>query len=129
MSIIVHWLKNESDIYLIQLTLEIVKEKTTIKNETMKTFLEQEVIEILKIHLKEWSFENNYIKRYFKFKTFVEAFSFMTAIALEAEKMNHHPDWSNVYNQVNISLTTHIAKGITKLDLELAKTINHIFEN
>lgn len=64
----------------------------------MKALAEQEVKEFLTVHLKNWTFEKNSIKRDFKFKTFVEAFSFMTAIALEAEKLDHHPDWSNSYS-------------------------------
>lgn len=53
----------------------------------------------------------------------------MTAIALEAEKLDHHPDWSNVYNNVRISLNTHDAKGITTLDFDLANKIDNVFEN
>lgn len=95
----------------------------------MKTFSEQEVTEFLKLHLKDWSLKNNSLNRDFKFKTFVEAFSFMTAVALEAEKLNHHPDWSNSYNKVSISLTNHEAKGITQLDFDLASTIEKIFKD
>jgi len=93
----------------------------------MKTFKEQEVATFLKENLTDWTFENNTIFRNFKFKTFVEAFSFMTAIALESEKLNHHPDWSNSYNKVNIVLTNHEAGGITQLDFDLAGTIDQIF--
>jgi 4a-hydroxytetrahydrobiopterin dehydratase len=94
----------------------------------MKPFTEQEVKEFLTNNLKDWSLENNSLNREFKFKSFVEAFSFMTAIALVAEKLDHHPDWSNSYNKVSISLTNHEAKGITQLDFDLAKTIDRIFE-
>ncbi len=59
----------------------------------------------------------------FKFKTFAEAWSFMTHVALLAERADHHPDWSNSYNQVNISLTTHDAGGVTKRDIALAQAI------
>ena len=59
----------------------------------------------------------------YKFKTFAEAWSFMTHVALLAEKMDHHPDWSNSYNKVEISLTTHDAGGVTQRDLELARAI------
>jgi 4a-hydroxytetrahydrobiopterin dehydratase len=86
-------------------------------------------MEFLKGKLKNWSFDGNSIKRDFKFKTFVEAFSFMTAIALEAEKSDHHPDWSNVYNSVSINLSTHDANGVTKLDFDLANKIEKILEN
>ncbi len=59
----------------------------------------------------------------YKFKSFAEAWSFMTHIALLAEKMDHHPDWSNSYNKVEISLTTHAAGGVTQRDLDLARAI------
>lgn len=94
----------------------------------MKPFTEQEVKEFLTNNLKDWLLEKNSLKRDFKFKSFVEAFSFMTAIALIAEKLNHHPDWSNSYNKVSISLTNHESKGITQLDFDLAKSIDRIFE-
>lgn len=93
----------------------------------MKTFKEQEVAIFLKENLKEWTFEKNTIFRDFKFKTFVEAFSFMTAIALEAEKMNHHPDWCNSYNKVHIVLTNHEAGGVTKIDFDLAAIADSLF--
>ncbi|HET9091581.1 MAG TPA: 4a-hydroxytetrahydrobiopterin dehydratase [Acidimicrobiales bacterium] len=63
------------------------------------------------------------LEREARFADFVEAFSFMAAVALEAEKRNHHPDWSNVYNRVHIQLTTHDAGGITEKDLGLAEAI------
>ncbi len=74
-----------------------------------------------------WKEENNALTRSFKFKNFVEAWSFMTKVAMVAEKMNHHPDWSNSYNTVNISLTTH-DKGntVTEKDRELAEKIDKL---
>ena len=74
-----------------------------------------------------WKEENNTLQREFKFKNFIEAFSFMTKVALIAEKMNHHPEWSNVYSTVNITLTTH-DKGntITDKDRELAQKIDEL---
>lgn len=62
----------------------------------------------------------------FKFKTFPEAFSFMTRVAFEAERMDHHPDWSNSYNRVRVELTTHDAGGVTEKDLTLARKISAI---
>lgn len=62
--------------------------------------------------------------RDFGFGTFVEAFGFMTQVALAAERMNHHPEWSNVYNRVRIALTTHDANGLTDLDLAMAGHID-----
>ena len=93
----------------------------------MNALKESEVKEYLAVNLNDWALDKNTITKDFKFKTFVEAFSFMTAIALEAEKMNHHPDWSNSYNRVSIALTNHEAKGITQLDFDLAKKIDRIF--
>ena len=95
----------------------------------MKALSKDEVIGYLELHLKNWTIEGSAIKRNFKFKTFVEAFAFMTAIALEAEKMDHHPDWSNGYNKVNISLTTHSANGITQMDFDLAIKIDNAYKN
>lgn len=86
----------------------------------MKALSKEEVTCYLALHLKDWTLDGNTIKRDFVFKTFVEAFSFMTVIALLAEKLDHHPTWSNEYNRVSISLTTHSSKGITQLDFELA---------
>ena len=62
----------------------------------------------------------------FKFKTFSEAFSFMTRVALAAEKMDHHPDWSNSYNKVRITLSTHSAGGLTEKDMKLADKIDRL---
>ena len=75
----------------------------------------------------KWKEENNSLKRNFKFQNFIEAWSFMTKVAMTAEKMDHHPEWSNVYNTVNITLTTH-DKGntITDKDRELAKKIDEL---
>jgi 4a-hydroxytetrahydrobiopterin dehydratase len=61
------------------------------------------------------------INKTFKFGNFVEAFGFMTECAIQAEKLDHHPEWSNVYKTVEVKLTTHSAKGLTELDFNLAK--------
>ena len=66
------------------------------------------------------------LRRSFKFRDFGEAFGFMTRVALAAEKADHHPEWSNVWNRVDIALTTHSAGGITRKDLDLAKSIDEI---
>ena len=73
-----------------------------------------------------WELEDGKLKKSFRFSNFAQAFGFMTRIALEAEKMNHHPDWSNVYNTVTIKLSTHDAGGITDYDIKLAKVIDNI---
>ncbi len=74
-----------------------------------------------------WKEENNTLSQTFKFKNFIEAFAFMTKVALIAEKMNHHPEWKNVYNKVEITLCTH-DKGntITEKDRKLAKAIDEL---
>ena len=68
-----------------------------------------------------WSVEDGKLHKQFQFETFVEAFGFMTSLALIAEKMNHHPEWFNVYNRVTIDLMTHDVGGISDLDFQLAK--------
>jgi 4a-hydroxytetrahydrobiopterin dehydratase len=95
----------------------------------MKAFSNTEVNELLVNKLRGWSSDGIFLTRNFKFKNFVHAFSFMTAVALEAEKMDHHPEWSNIYNSVTIKLNTHDAKGITQLDFDLAESIDRIFDS
>jgi len=74
-----------------------------------------------------WKEEDNKLKRTFEFKNFVEAFGFMSSVALLAEKMDHHPNWSNVYNKVEIELTTHDAGNtVTDKDRELAAQIDEL---
>ena len=75
-------------------------------------------------NMKGWELKDEKLQKSFKFTNFVEAFGFMTRIALEAERMNHHPEWSNVYNNVTIKLSTHDAGGITDYDIKLAKIID-----
>ena len=70
--------------------------------------------------LDGWSIEDNALTQTFTFPSFVVAFGFMTSAAIVADKMNHHPEWSNVYNRVTVRLTTHDAGGITELDFALA---------
>lgn len=98
------------------------------KETVMKSLSKAEVKTYLSLHLKDWKFDGNAVTRDLTFKNFVGAFSFMTAIALEAEKMDHHPDWRNVYNQVSIALNTHSANGITQNDFDLAKTIDSTYK-
>ncbi len=74
--------------------------------------------------LDGWILENGKLNRDFKFANFIEAFGFMTSVAIEAEKMNHHPEWCNVYSKVSVRLVTHSAGGITSLDVELARKMN-----
>lgn len=88
-----------------------------------KKLTNEEVANEIK-NFKLWSIENKKLYRKIIFKDFVSAFSFMTHIAIHAEKLNHHPEWKNVYNQIEVWLTTHDANGISKKDFELAKIID-----
>ena len=76
--------------------------------------------------LAGWSVVDAVLRRKFEFRDFASAFGFMTSCALVAEKMDHHPEWFNVYNRVEVDLTTHDAGGITTLDLELARAMNEL---
>lgn len=95
----------------------------------MEPLSANEVKQYLDLHLKNWVPGENSIKREFTFRNFVDAFSFMTAVGLEAEKANHHPDWCNSYNKVSITLSTHSAGGVTKNDLDLAARIDTVYYN
>lgn len=74
--------------------------------------------------LPGWSIENGKLHREWRFEDFNAAFGFMTRVALEAERMNHHPEWFNVYNRVEITLTTYDCGGLSELDVKLAKRID-----
>ena len=76
--------------------------------------------------LEGWNVVNGKINKSFEFDDFVQAFGFMTKVAMEAEKMNHHPEWLNVYNRVSIDLVTHDVSGISNYDIKLARTINSL---
>jgi 4a-hydroxytetrahydrobiopterin dehydratase len=78
--------------------------------------------------LADWVYDDGAkaIGRTFKFKDFSQAFGFMAQVALKAEKAGHHPDWSNSYNRVSVSLSTHDAGGVTQNDVDLAKAIDKI---
>ncbi|HYI93976.1 MAG TPA: 4a-hydroxytetrahydrobiopterin dehydratase [Bryobacteraceae bacterium] len=76
--------------------------------------------------LPGWSLNSGKLFREYKFADFTHAFAFMAAVALAAEKMDHHPDWTNMYDRVTIHLWTHDAGGITKSDLQLAQQIEKI---
>jgi 4a-hydroxytetrahydrobiopterin dehydratase len=94
----------------------------------MKTLTEKEIKEKLE-KLEHWFFEDNAIHTSLEFEDFKTAFSAMTRLAFEAERLQHHPDWSNVYNKVNISLSTHDANGVTEKDFELAEAFEKALEN
>ena len=88
--------------------------------------LERAAVEEALKQLDGWSLDagGKSMSRKFEFRNFSEAFAFMTRSALAAEKLNHHPDWSNVYKTVNVTLSTHDAGGLTELDVDLAKRMN-----
>ena len=73
-----------------------------------------------------WIIDNKTIKKEFKFDNFIDAFGFMSKVALLSEKMDHHPDWQNTYNKVKIILTTHDKGGITTNDTKLAESIDKL---
>ena len=74
--------------------------------------------------LPDWLLEGEHLKRSFRFKDFNEAWGFMNRVALLAEAQDHHPEWFNVYNKVDIALTTHDASGLSARDVRLAKAID-----
>ena len=76
--------------------------------------------------LVDWELKQQKLHRQFVFENFIEAFGFMSRVALLAETMDHHPEWSNVYNRVDIYLTTHDAGGISQRDFVLAEKIDHL---
>ena len=90
-----------------------------------KVLSSREVTELINPIAAGWHVidDGKKIKKTFKFKSFIEAFSFMSKIAIYAEKKDHHPEWCNVYNKVEITLTTHDAGGITDKDIDLMNFI------
>lgn len=77
-------------------------------------------------NLPKWSIKDEKLHRDFEFESFNQAFGFMTRAALEIEKMNHHPEWFNVYNKLSVDLMTHDAGGITEKDIQLAKILDSL---
>ncbi len=78
--------------------------------------------------LPEWTLAHDRIKRRFVFKDFVSAFGFMSSCALVAERMDHHPEWSNVYNRVDVELTTHDCSGLSERDFALARRMDELYQ-
>ncbi|HEV8434187.1 MAG TPA: 4a-hydroxytetrahydrobiopterin dehydratase [Thermoanaerobaculia bacterium] len=83
--------------------------------------------DVTRLEAPGWQVQDGNLVREFRFANFVDAFGFMTFVALVAERMNHHPDWSNVYNTVRIRLSTHDAGGITDKDFGLASAISDLY--
>ena len=90
------------------------------------TELQQQLDELNHNSGQEWSIIGGKLHKTFSFKNFIEAFGFMTGAAIHAEKLNHHPEWSNVYRTVAVDLVTHEAGGITELDFKLAKKMDSL---
>ncbi|MFD0836162.1 4a-hydroxytetrahydrobiopterin dehydratase [Mariniflexile aquimaris] len=90
--------------------------------------LSKDEIEKRLLNFPDWDYYDHAIHAEFEFDNFKDCFSAMSRIAFECEALNHHPDWSNVYNVLTISLTTHSANGVTEKDFKLAKAIEAIVE-
>lgn len=88
--------------------------------------LPKEELNVALSQISGWSIKDSKLHRQFQFASFVEAFGFMSSVALLAEAAGHHPEWSNVYNRVTIDLTTHDAGGITSKDIELARKVDEL---
>ncbi len=91
----------------------------------MMRLSETEITEDLK-KLEGWAIKDNKLHKEFQFDSFNQAFGFMTRAAMEIEKMNHHPEWFNVYNRITVDLTTHDTGGITNNDINLARILNSL---
>ncbi len=103
----------------------IIYRGSTTKIIPMKALSEKQINEKLK-EFEGWDYHEGALHTIFEFEDFKEAFSAMTRIAFEAEKLQHHPEWSNVYNSLEIYLSTHDADGVTEKDFELAKIIDNL---
>ena len=89
--------------------------------------LSDEQLEQFLIELAEWRIKDEKLFRVLRFQDFNKAIEFMNQVAITAEAMDHHPEWSNVYNKVEIHLVTHSEGGITQLDIDLAREIDSHF--
>ncbi|WP_225913928.1 4a-hydroxytetrahydrobiopterin dehydratase [Leptolyngbya ohadii] len=115
-------------------TPELLSTKSTVHRlaepespESMSTsLLSTHDLDTLLNDLPGWQIERGKLHRQFQFASFVEAFGFMSSVALVAESMGHHPEWFNVYNRVTVDLTTHDAGGITMKDVQLARRMNQL---
>jgi 4a-hydroxytetrahydrobiopterin dehydratase len=98
----------------------------SMPDDDYKKLSEQEIEhEVAKI--PGWKVLNGKLNRTFEFESFVQAFGFMTKVAMESEKLNHHPEWFNVYNRLEINLVTHDVNGISNYDIKLAEKINRLY--
>ena len=92
----------------------------------MASLLEQNQLDYFLEKNPSWIIDNKALKKEYKFDNFIDAFGFMSKIAILSEKMDHHPDWQNSYNKVKINLTTHDENGITNKDTKLAESIDKL---
>jgi 4a-hydroxytetrahydrobiopterin dehydratase len=92
------------------------------------SLLSEETIEKKLLHFPDWEYYDNALHAEFEFDNFKDCFSAMSRIAFECEAQHHHPEWTNVYNMLTISLSTHDAKGVTEKDFKLAEAIEAIVE-
>lgn len=90
------------------------------------TQIDEELASLHQDLAKPWVIKDGKLSKRFVFSDFATAFGFMTQVAIHAEKLNHHPEWTNVYNRVEIHLMTHDTKGISKKDFELARAIEAV---
>ena len=95
----------------------------------MVSLLEQNQLDYFIGKNPSWIIDNKTIKKEFKFDNFIDAFGFMSKVALLSEKMDHHPNWQNTYNKVKIVLTTHDKGGITSNDIKLAESIDKLINS
>ena len=92
------------------------------------SLLSEQDIEKKLLHFPDWEYYDNAIHAEFEFENFKDCFSAMSRIAFECEALNHHPNWSNIYNVLTISLSTHDAGGVSNKDFKLAEAIENIVE-
>ena len=90
------------------------------------SLLSSQKVASLTKEMPQWDIDENKMKIELQFNNFIEAFGFMTKVALLAESLNHHPEWKNVYAKVEIELTTHDLGGLSNLDNQMAKAINEM---
>jgi len=89
------------------------------------SFCKETAFKALQTHARtKWCMDETSIQTHWMFKDFAQAMAFVNAVAEVAERMNHHPEWTNVYNRVNVRLTTHDAGGLTHLDFDLARAMD-----
>ena len=102
-------------------------DNSTTTGDSYQKLSDQEIKHQIK-NLEGWKFVNGKLNRTFEFSSFVRTFGFMTKVAIEAEKMNHHPEWFNVYSKLSIDLITHDIGGISNYDIKLARVISKLYD-